>query len=105
MAGVGASWGLAIGIVTVLWLSSVFNQPSIEITITLTSAYLTFLSAEVPPAPPTPRTRPSHTTPAHDPRTRPLRQPRLASTDRASRTIRGCCRRRSACRACLPSSH
>ena len=46
MAGCGALWGLAIGIVTVAWLSTIFNMPSVEITITLAAAYLTFLSAE-----------------------------------------------------------
>ena len=46
MAGCGALWGLAIGIVTVFWLSTIFNMPSVEITITLAAAYLTFLSAE-----------------------------------------------------------
>ena len=39
-AVVGAAWGAAIGFISVGWLSTIFNQPLIEITITLASSYL-----------------------------------------------------------------
>jgi len=41
-----AMWGLALGVVSTLWLATIFNSPVIEITITLSAAYLTFFSAE-----------------------------------------------------------
>ena len=41
-----AMWGLALGAVSTLWLATIFNNPVIEITITLSAAYLTFFSAE-----------------------------------------------------------
>jgi sodium/hydrogen exchanger 10/11 len=46
-AGIGALWGVGVGVVASFWLARVFNNPVIEITITLSSAYLTFYSAEV----------------------------------------------------------
>lgn len=46
-AGVGAVWGVGVGVLASLWLARVFNNPVIEITITLSSAYLAFYSAEV----------------------------------------------------------
>ena len=45
-AVVGAAWGAAIGFISVGWLSTIFNQPLIEITITLASSYLAFYTAE-----------------------------------------------------------
>ena len=42
----GALWGLCLAVIATLWISSIFNNPVIEITITLAAAYLTFFSAE-----------------------------------------------------------
>ena len=43
----GAAWGVGFGLLASFWLARVFNNPVIEITITLTTAYLAFFSAEV----------------------------------------------------------
>ena len=42
----GAMYGLTLGILSTQWLGWIFNNPIIEITITLSTAYLTFFSAE-----------------------------------------------------------
>ena len=45
-AVLGALWGVGLGVLAISWISSIFNTPVIEITITLAAAYLTFFSAE-----------------------------------------------------------
>ena len=42
----GAFWGVCFGVLTTMWVSFIFNNPVIEITVTLSAAYLSFFSAE-----------------------------------------------------------
>lgn len=45
-AVVGSLWGVFLGVIAVTWLSTIFNQSIIEITITVAFAYMAFFSAE-----------------------------------------------------------
>lgn len=44
---IGLSFGLAMGFALASWMSSVFNDAVVEVTLTLTFAYLTFFAAEL----------------------------------------------------------
>ena len=46
MAGAGLLWGFAMGLVFTSWISLAYDQPMVEITVTVMAAYLTYFIGE-----------------------------------------------------------